>query len=217
MCRLLENNQPQKHMGKKDPRITDYIKNAKAFAQPVLTHLRNLVHEVVPEIEEKVKWGMPAFDYKGTMCSMASFKEHCSFSFWKGSLMKDAELFKSNHREGGMGDLGKIKSMADLPNDKLMKKYLLEARKLNDMNLKVSRKQQSATEEPAMHPEFEKQLKKNKAAFEFFKSAAPSCRKEYNNWINEAKRDNTRDTRIATAINWLEEGKGRNWKYEMKK
>ena len=204
-------------MAKKDPRITEYIKKSKPFAQPILKHLRELVHETVPEIEEDVKWGMPAFNYKGTLCSMASFKEHCAFSFWKSPLMKDAEFFKGNRGEGGMGDLGKIRAMQDLPGDKLMKQYLLEAKKLNESGVKLERKRTSASNVPDIHPDFEKQLKKNKGAYDFFKSSAPSCRKEYINWINEAKREETRNSRIATAIEWLGEGKSRNWKYEKTK
>lgn len=203
-------------MAKKDPRIDEYIKNAKPFAQPILKHLRKLIHEIVPEVEETVKWGMPAFEYKGPIFSMASFKEHCAFAFWKSPLMKDAELFRNNKGEGGMGDLGKVKSVEDLPGDKLMKQYLLEAKRINDQGIKLEKKKPRSSEEPEIHPEFEKQLKKNKGAFSFFKSSSPSCRKEYINWINEAKRDETRNTRIATAVEWLSEGKGKNWKYEKK-
>ncbi len=203
-------------MGKKDPRLDDYIKNAKPFAQPILKHLRKLVHEVVPEVEETVKWGMPAFEYKGPIFGMAAFKEHCAFAFWKSPLMKDADLFRNNKGEGGMGDLGKVKSVDDLPAEKLLKEYLLEAKRLNDQGIKLEKKKQVSTEEPEIHPEFSKALGKNKAAATFFKSSSPSCRKEYINWINEAKRDETRNTRISTAIEWLAEGKARHWKYEKK-
>lgn len=197
---------------KKDKRVDAYIAKAQPFAQPILKHIRKLIHEVVPDVEETIKWGMPSFDYKGPIFGLASFKAHCSFYFWKAALMKDAELFEKNRAEG-MGNFGRITAISDLPKDKLMKQYLLEAKRLNEENVKLPKKSRAVVEETEVHPDFEKALKKNKAAREFFQTSSPSCRKEYNNWINEAKRDETRNKRIEQAVEWLSEGKQKNWKY----
>ena len=159
---------------------------------------------------------MPSFEYKGPFCSFASFKKHLSFGFWKAPLMKDADLLKSNQKEG-MGHLGRIESMKDLPPDSVIRKYLKEAKKLNDDDVKVPAAKKKIYDDPEIHPDFEKALKKNKPAWNFFRSASPSFKKEYNTWVNEAKRDETRNSRIETAIEWISEGKGRNWKYMAKK
>ena len=203
-------------MPKIDSRIDDYIKKAQPFAQPILHHLRKIIHETIPDVEETIKWGMPSFEYKGPFCSFASFKKHLSFGFWKAPLMKDADLLKSNQKEG-MGHLGRIESMKDLPPDSVIRKYLKEAKKLNDDDVKVPAAKKKIYDDPEIHPDFEKALKKNKPAWNFFRSASPSFKKEYNTWVNEAKRDETRNSRIETAIEWISEGKGRNWKYMAKK
>lgn len=192
----------------KDPRVDAYIANA----QPILTHLRELIHKTVP-VTETIKWGMPSFEYKGLFVSLASFKQHCSFGFWKASLMKDKELLLDNQTVG-MGHLGKIGSLADLPTDKQVKAWLLEAKKLNDDGVKVVKEKKSVVEDVATHPEFLKALKQNAVALKVFEALPPGQRKEYNNWIAEAKTDATREKRKATAVEWISEGKRRHWKYE---
>ena len=196
-------------MPKIDSRIDDYIKKAQPFAQSILHHLRKVIHETIPDVEETIKWGMPSFEYKGPFCSFASFKKHLSFGFWKAPLMKDADLLKSNQKEG-MGHCGRIESMKDLPPDSVIKKYLKEAKKLNDDDVKVPAAKKKIYDDPEIHPDFEKALKKNKPAWNFFRSASPSFKKEYNTWVNEAKRDETRNSRIESAVEWISEGKGRN-------
>ena len=204
-------------MAKKDSRIDDYIKKTQPFAQPILKHLRSLVHETVPEAEETIKWGMPSFEYKGPFCGFAAFKQHVSFGFWKAALMKDAELLKSNQQEG-MGHLGKIKSFEDLPPDALLKKYLKEAKKLNDDNVKLpSTKKAISKEEPEVPEMLDKALKKNKVAWDVFSRSSPSFRKEYVMWVADAKREETMMKRVETAVEWISEGKARNWKYMEKK
>ncbi len=123
-------------MGKKDPRIDEKIAKAAPFAQPILTHLRTLVHKGCPEVEETIKWGMPSFDYKGAFCSMASFKEHCAFGFWKASIMEAADKLIINQKES-MGHLGRITSLKDLPSDKILLGYIKEAKRLNDEGIKL--------------------------------------------------------------------------------
>jgi hypothetical protein len=123
-------------MGNKDKRVDLYIANAKSFAQPILNHLRELVHQACPDVEESIKWSFPNFDYKGIFCSMAAFKEHCSFGFWKAAIMKDADKLKDN-QQSAMGHAGKIKSLTDLPSDKILIGWIKEAAKLNKDGIKL--------------------------------------------------------------------------------
>jgi uncharacterized protein YdeI (YjbR/CyaY-like superfamily) len=201
-------------MPKKDKRIDDYInKKAAPFAKPILTHIRKLVHQACPDVEETVKWGMPSFDYKGPFCSMASFKEHCAFGFWKASIMEDADLLKENQKES-MGHLGRITSMKDLPSDKILLAYIKEAKRLNDEGIKLPAKKKTAKEDVIVPDYFSKLLSKNKNAQKVFNEFSPSHRREYVEWITEAKTEPTREKRMATALEWIAEGKGRHWKYQ---
>ncbi|HEV8081074.1 MAG TPA: YdeI/OmpD-associated family protein [Chitinophagaceae bacterium] len=202
-------------MGKKDSRIDLYITKAKPFAQPILNHLRDLVHKGCPDIEETVKWGMPSFDYKGPFCSMAAFKEHAAFGFWKASLMKDAEKLKDN-QQSAMGHAGKIKSLKDLPSDKTLISWIKEAAKLNDDGIKLPPRKKSENKDLIIPDYFTKALSKNKKALQAFEKFPPSHKKEYVQWITEAKTEDTRNRRMETALEWIAEGKGRNWKYERK-
>ncbi len=202
-------------MGKKDSRIDLYITKAKPFAQPILNHLRDLVHKGCPDIEETVKWGMPSFDYKGPFCSMAAFKEHAAFGFWKASLMKDAEKLKDN-QQSAMGHAGKIKSLKDLPSDKTLISWIKEAAKLNDDGIKLPPRKKTEKKDLIIPDYFTKTLSKNKKALQAFEKFPPSHKKEYVQWITEAKTEDTRNRRMETALEWIAEGKGRNWKYERK-
>jgi uncharacterized protein YdeI (YjbR/CyaY-like superfamily) len=201
-------------MGSKDPRIDAYISKSQEFAKPILEHLRGLVHKACPEVEEAIKWGFPHFDYKGMMCSMASFKQHCAFGFWKASLMKDKKLMINAKSESAMGHLGRITSLKDLPPDKVLVSCIKEAKKLNDDGVSLPAKTSAKEKKEIAVPDyFIKVLKKNKAALKTFENFSPSNKKEYVVWIIEAKTDETRNKRIATAVEWLAEGKPRNWKY----
>ncbi|MFA3783495.1 YdeI family protein [Melioribacteraceae bacterium 4301-Me] len=200
-------------MGKKDPRIDAYISKAQDFAKPILEHLRNLVHETCPEVEETMKWSFPHFNYKGDiMCSMAAFKQHASFGFWKAALIKEAVLAKAAKSEAAMGSLGKITSLKDLPSDKKLISLIKKAAKLNEAGIKVSKKKK-IKKELEIPDYFIKALSKNKKALTSFKNFSYSHKKEYVEWISEARTEETRNKRIATAIEWLSEGKPRNWKY----
>lgn len=201
----------------KDKRIDAYILKSADFAIPILNHIRELVHHVCPEVEETIKWGMPFFDYKGEgLCNMASFKQHCAFGFWKASLMKDKSLIENAKGETSMGHLGRIKSLDDLPSDKKMIAYIKEAMKLNDAGVKVHKAKPAEKKEPEVPDYFIKALKTNKAAQKTFEVFSPSAKKEYVMWIVEAKTEETRNKRIEQALEWMAEGKPRNWKY-MKK
>lgn len=201
-------------MGKKDKRVDEYIARSASFAQPILNHIRMLIHKACPEVEETIKWSFPNFDYKGVFCSMAAFKAHCSFGFWKASLMSDATKMKDNQKNA-MGHMGKITSLKDLPPDKILIAYIKEAAKLNDEGIKLPpRKKITDKQELVIPADFSAALLKNKKASGTFEDFSPSHKKEYIQWITEAKTEDTRNRRMASAIEWIAEGKGRNWKYE---
>jgi uncharacterized protein YdeI (YjbR/CyaY-like superfamily) len=203
-----------------DPKIDAYIEKAQPFAQPILTHLRKLMHKACPDAEEAVKWGHPFFLYRGTILGhMAAFKQHCSFGFWGeeiGAVLRDAKVVQ----DGGMGSLGRITTVKDLPSEKEMVGWIRQASALIDAgehtSIMASRNKVVKAPKPApkASPEFVVALKKNKKASAVFEAFSPSCKREYVEWIAEAKRDDTRDKRIAQAVEWIAEGKQRNWKYQ---
>ncbi|MCD6067909.1 MAG: hypothetical protein K0S33_2735 [Bacteroidetes bacterium] len=206
-------------MPTKDKRIDAYITNAETFAKPILTHLRALVHKACPEVEETMKWSFPHFDYKGSvMCSMASFKQHCAFSFWKAALMKDADkLVGMAKTEEAMGHLGRITSLKDLPSDKIMLDYIKDAMKLNEAGIKTPGRKKTDVAQELEIPDFlTAALKKNKKAKATFDAFSYSNKKEYVVWLADAKTEATREKRLADAIEWMSEGKIRHWKYARK-
>ncbi|MBS4035294.1 MAG: YdeI/OmpD-associated family protein [Ignavibacterium sp.] len=197
-----------------DRRVDEYISKSAEFAKPILIHLRKLVHTACPNVQETIKWGFPHFDYRGPMCHMASFKHHCVFGFWKAALMKDKTLMKSVKSETAMGHLGKLISLKDLPSDKKLIANIKDAMKLNEAGIKItSVKQPSVKKEIKTPDDFLAALKKSKKALAVFEEFSPSHKREYVEWIIEAKRDETRNKRIKQAIEWMAEGKPRNWKY----
>ncbi len=199
-------------MTQKDKRIDEYISKSAGFAKPVLQHLRNLVHKACPDVEETIKWGMPFFDYKGPLCNMAAFKEHCAFGFWKSKIMKDAKEMMGQN-ESAMGHMGKITGLKDLPPDGKLMAWVREAMKLNDDDIKLPERKKSAPKEVEVPEALQKALNKNKAAGAAFNNFSPSHKREYIEWINEAKTEETKSKRIATTLEWVSEGKSRNWKY----
>lgn len=201
-------------MQSKDPRVDLYISKSADFAKPILIHLRELIHKACPDVEETIKWSFASFDYKGPMCSMAAFKQHCAFGFWKASLMKDKTLVSNSESESAMGHYGKIKTLKDLPSDKKIIAHIKEAMMLNEKGVKLpAKKVKSAQKEVVVPDYFIKHLKKNKKAFTTFQDFSPSHKREYVEWITEAKTEETKNRRIETAIEWMSEGKFRNWKY----
>jgi uncharacterized protein YdeI (YjbR/CyaY-like superfamily) len=199
-------------MGKRDPRIDAYINKSASFAQPILKRLRKLVHAGCPDVEETMKWGFPNFMYQGgILCSMASFKAHCTFGFWKSSLMKS--LGASQKSEPSMGQYGRMTSIADLPTDAVILKQIKEAAQLNEQGVKVARPK-TKKKPLKIPPYFTKALKGSPKALETFQNFSPSHQREYIEWITEAKTDTTRQKRLDTTLQWLTEGKSRNWKYE---
>ncbi|MEY2496389.1 MAG: hypothetical protein QOJ45_2881 [Verrucomicrobiota bacterium] len=199
-------------MASKDPRIDAYIAKSADFAKPILKHLRKVVHAGCPEVEETIKWSMPHFDYKGVMCGMAAFKEHCAFGFWKESLVFDSD---KTTEKTAMGSFGCIKSLKDLPNEKTLIGYVKKAAALNEAGIKAPGRTAPKKRAPIPVPGyFAAVLKKNAKARKTFDAFSPSHRREYLEWITEAKRDETRNERMTTTLKWLAEGKARNWKYQ---
>jgi uncharacterized protein YdeI (YjbR/CyaY-like superfamily) len=204
-------------MPAKDPRVDLYISKSADFARPILIHLRELIHLACPDVQETIKWSFASFDYKGPMCSMAAFKHHCAFGFWKASLMKDKTLVSNAESESAMGHYGKITSLKDLPSDKKILSHIKGAMMLNEKGIKLPQKKPSKEKKEVVVPDyFLKQLKKNEKAFTTFEDFSPSHKREYVEWITEAKTEETKTRRMQTAIEWLSQGKPRNWKY-MKK
>lgn len=202
-------------MAKKEKLIDGYIAKSADFAKPILKHIRELVHTTCPDVEEKMKWSFPHFDYKGEMmCSMAAFKQHMALGFWKAALMKDPVLIENARSEVAMGHLGRLTSLKGLPSAKKMIAWIKEAMKLNELGIKLPAKPKSTEKKELVVPEyFVKTLSKNKKAAATFEKFAYSHKKEYLEWITGAKTEETRNSRMATALEWLAEGKSRNWKY----
>lgn len=202
-------------MGTRDARVDAYIAQSAEFARPILSYLREVVHAACPDVTETMKWSFPHFDYKGMLCSMAAFKEHCAFGFWKSSLVVEgAQAPEAGER--AMGQFGRITKLADLPSKKVLTAYIKKAMQLNDDGVKSpTRSKPKAAPKPVVIPDdLAEALKANDAARASFEKFPPSHRREYIDWITEAKTQATRARRLDTTLQWLAEGKSRNWKYE---
>ena len=202
-------------MKKTDPRVDAYIAKSAPFARPILRRLRGLVRTACPQAEETIKWGMPAFVLDGKiLCGMAAFKAHATFGFWRREL-RQAVGPRGSKADEAMGNFGRIGSLADLPSDAAMRGYIRKAAALTlapaPGRTPRPRKPARALPVPA---DLAAALRKNRAASSAFDGFSPSRRNEYVDWITEAKRAETRATRLATAVAWIAEGKSRNWKYE---
>jgi uncharacterized protein YdeI (YjbR/CyaY-like superfamily) len=202
------------------PKVDAYLGKVQPFALPIMEHLRDLVHKGCPEVEETIKWSRPFFEYRGVILgNMSAFKEHCSFGFWGeeiAAVLRDAKVLQ----EDGMGSLGRITDLKDLPSDKRMLGWIRQAAGFIDRGeytspIAARHKVVKTPKTPvAIAPEFASALQRNKKAGAAFAEFSPSCKREYAEWIADAKRPETRDKRIATAIDWIAEGKQRNWKYQ---
>jgi hypothetical protein len=200
-------------MGTRDPRIDAYIEKSADFAKPILTQLRESVHEHCPDVEETMKWSFPHFMYQGMLCSMASFKQHCAFGFWKGSLVVDAH---GRTLAQAMGQFGRIGKLSDLPSKSALRGFIRKAMALNQRGVSArERKLKAGPRKPLRTPSyFVTALRTNKAALGAFTAFPPSKKREYIEWITGAKTDATRSKRLAISVEWLSQGKSRNWKYE---
>ena len=203
-----------------DPKVDAYVAKARPFAQPILKHVRTLIHNGCPGVEETIKWGRPFFEYQGAIiCFLAAFKEHCSLGFW-GQEIKAVLREARVQTEGSSGSFGHIKTLRDLPSDDLLVGWVRQTSGMiesgNYTSPIAARPKAAKPKNPAvkMSAEFSVALGKNKKAAAVFEAFSPSAKREYIEWIAEAKRPETRDNRIATAVKWIAEGKQRNWKYE---
>jgi uncharacterized protein YdeI (YjbR/CyaY-like superfamily) len=194
----------------RDPRVDDYISRQADFARPILEHVRATVHSVCPQAEETLKWSMPAFLYKGKMlCSVAAFKAHAAFGFWRSS-----EVLGEGAAEDAMGQFGKLKSVDDLPKPDVLCALIMKAMAVIDAGPAAPKPKKPPKPELPTPDDLRAAMAKAPAAAATFDAFPPSCRREYVEWVTEAKRPETREKRIAQTVEWLAEGKRRNWKYE---
>ena len=204
-------------MGNKDPRVDAYIARSAGFARPILVHLRTLVHAACPEVEETLKWRSPHFMYKGMLCGMAAFKEHCAFGFWKEKLLRDRLEGLAVADRSAMGQFGRIAAISDLPDERTLLSLVREAVALNDRGIKAPARSRLKGNRRLKVPDyFAGALRRNRKALATFEQFSATNKREYVDWVVEAKGEETRQRRLDTAITWMAEGKIRNWKYMRK-
>ena len=200
-------------MGSRDPRVDAYITRAAPFARPILAHVREVVHAACPDVEETLKWGTPAYMYHGILCMSAAFKAHATLGFWKGALIVDQQGRKFDK---AMGNFGRLTEVKDLPSRRVLTSYVHQAMRLNAEGVTAPRKTAARRKAAPLRtpPDLGKALTRNARARATWEGFSPSHRKDYVEWITEAKRPETRERRLATTVEWLTEGKSRNWKYQ---
>ncbi len=196
-------------MAKTNARIDAYIDKAEVFAKPILTHLRALVHQACPDVEEAIKWSMPFFTLGGkNLANMAAFKEHAAFGFWEGLGVKTPKA------DEAMGHFGRIRSLDDLPDeDELVALIRSVAERLRTQSVTPKKAKPKPVKVPVKPQDFAKAIAANPDAQQTYDGFPPGHRRDYIEWVTEAKRAETRNKRIATAVEWMAEGKDRNWKY----
>lgn len=198
------------------PDVDRYIANAAPFAQPILERVRAAFHKAHPDVTETMKWSVPHFEYKGVLGNMVAFKQHASFGFWKRRLMSDPHGILPAEGDTSMGG-SRYASVQDLPSEKIIVEYVRQAIRLNEEGVKVERAPRVERGEAEVPDDLAAALKKSPAAKKTFAAFSPSHRREYVEWITDAKQEATRQKRLTQAIEWIAEGKSRNWKYERKK
>jgi hypothetical protein len=203
-------------MAQTDPRVDAYIDAAAPFAQPILRHLRALIHAAAPQVQETIKWGMPFFEQDGPICHFAAFKQHCALGFWKSERVTGGDAVS----DAAMGQFGRMTALGELPDDARLTAYVHKALELNAAGVKAPWQARraaasKAAPRPVVIPEvLSTALQARPEVAARFEAMSPSARRDYAEWIAEAKRDDTRAKRLATALEWIDEGKSRNWKYE---
>jgi uncharacterized protein YdeI (YjbR/CyaY-like superfamily) len=197
-------------MGKRDPRIDAYIAKQQDFAKPILEYLRDVVHEGCPDVEETLKWNTPSYMHHGLLCGTAGFKQHVVFGFWKWKLVHGSD---AGYREA-TGSYGKLTSLDDLPPKKELLRLVRKAAEINEKGITQPRDKAKAKKTIPVPADLKRALVKNKAAKATFDAFSPSKQRDYLEWITEAKSDDTRARRLEQAVEWMAEGKARNWKYE---
>jgi len=187
----------------KDPRVDAYIAKANDFAKPILKQIRAALHRGHPAVSETIKWGVPAYvDERGILCMTAAFKQHCAWVFWTGRKPATVEATQ----------LRRITSVKDLPSPReLVAVVKGAATRPAPSKEKTVKRAAAPVKLPAY---FLAALRRNPKAREAFDAFPPSHRREYIDWIDSAKTDDTRQRRLTTALAWIASGKSRNWKYE---
>lgn len=196
-------------MGKKDPRVSAYILKAPPYARPILKYLRKTIHAALPGVTETIRWQSPHFDCRGPICYMAAFKNHCAFGFWKSRLIFADEDASAE----AMGQFGRIASMADLPSKKELSRYLRKAARFNETGVKSVASRPARKKKLKVPADLKSELRRNAKAGKAFENFSYTNRKEYAEWISGAKRPETRRRRLATALQWIAQGKVQNWRY----
>ena len=200
---------------KTNPAVDAYIDRAAPFARPILQKIRTLFHRAVPDIQETMKWSFPHFEFHGIVASMAAFKHHATFGFWKASLMKDSHGLLRAAGDSSMSR-DRFTDVSELPPDAVLLEYMREAAALNEQGVKVEKPKKPKKPEIKVPDDLQAALRKNKKALAAFEAFSPSHRREYVEWIVEAKQEATRQKRLAQAIEWIAEGKSRHWQYARK-
>jgi len=201
-------------MARKNPLVDAYIARSAEFARPILKHLRRIVHAGCPGVEETLKWSAPTFMYKGILCGMAAFQKHCIFGFWKEALLRDRLRGAAGSREKAMGQFGRITKVSELPDDAVLLALVREAAALNEQGIKSpTRSRPKGPRELNVPDYFMDSLRANGKALATFERFNYTDKKEYVDWVTEAKRDETRRRRLETAAEWMAQGRIRNWKY----
>jgi uncharacterized protein YdeI (YjbR/CyaY-like superfamily) len=190
---------------KKNPRIDAYVARSANFAKPILNRIRKLVHAACPDVAETLKWNSPFYEYQGILLATPAFKKHCALIFWKGRLF----LGKDQKAR-----LRRLTTLSELPGDKILTGYIRKAVALNEARIKAARPKPKAKKAVVVPDYFLAALKKSKKALAVFENFSPSHKREYVEWIAEAKREETRARRIQAALKLMTQGKSRNWKYE---
>lgn len=197
-------------MGNRSKEIDAYVKKSPDWAQPILVYIRDVVHETCPDVEEAMKWSSPTFIHHGIMCGMVAFKNYAALHFWKNELVvpgtKDAA-------GGPTRQLGKLTTVDDLPPKKILQGYIMKAMQLNEQGVKTPKAPAKKKKALAMPDYFAAAIKKNKKALAVYEQFSPSHQREYIEWVVDAKGDDTRERRVKQAVEWMAEGKSRNWKY----
>ena len=204
-------------MAKKDPRVDAYIARSPGFARPILRHLRRVVHAASPRIEETIKWSSPTFTHKGIVCGMAAFKAHCVFGIWKGALLEETIAALPRGVGKAMGQFGRITSLSDLPDEDSLARLVRAAVDLNERGVRHPARSKPRGDRRLRVPSYlTASLRRNRKALATFERFSFTNRKDYVDWVTEAKTEETRRRRLDTAVAWMAEGKVRNWKYMRK-
>jgi uncharacterized protein YdeI (YjbR/CyaY-like superfamily) len=198
---------------KPNPAVDAYVRKAAPFARPILTRVRALFRRACPDIEETMKWSFPHFEYRGVVGSMAAFKQHTTFGLWKASLLPDPHGLFAGGADSSMGRV-RFADVSELPPDAVLVAYIRAAVALNEQGVKVAKPRREKRPEAEVPADLRAALQKNKKARATFDGFSPSHRREYVEWITEAKQEATRQKRVAQAVEWLAEGKSRHWKYQ---